>query len=430
MKGSGMRVLIVAGNISRRMGGEAVLPFHLARELSARGVETHALTHARVRDEILESPLANTVRFHFVEDASVEKALNFLGERAPPSLRDIVFNTAIGLSTMRRLADAARRLEKETAFDLIHQPTPVSPMSPSFLTGLQAPLIIGPMNGAMRFPPAFERDYARGADKAAAAGRALARLANRLAPGKKEAARLLVANDRTRRGLPANISDDRVLLMAENGVDLDDWPAPILDGERSPEIVFVGRLLWLKGVDMLIDAFAKTPSPLKLVIIGDGPERAALEERAKAAAPGRVRFTGFLPHAEIQKTLARATALAFPSLRDCGGAVILEAFASGTPAIAVDWGGPQDYVTAETGVLIEPRGRDYVVSELSEAMTRFAENPAEVERMGAAGRRRVETHFSWFAKADDYIRLYESVIADATSRSACAAPENAATSAR
>ena len=166
-----MRALIVAANISARMGGEAILPWHYVRELSALGVEVHALTHARVREEISDGPLADAAAFHYVEDAALERFLHQLGEITPGALRETVFNTAISAVTLARMGRKARALERETSFDVIHQPTPVSPQLPSFLTGMRAPVVIGPLNGGMDYPPAFEKDYARGSSAAVAVAR-------------------------------------------------------------------------------------------------------------------------------------------------------------------------------------------------------------------------------------------------------------------
>ncbi|HBS33816.1 MAG TPA: hypothetical protein DEA50_01895 [Parvularcula sp.] len=103
-----MRVLIVAGNISARMGGEAVIPLHYIRELTALGCEVHALTHARVRAEIQAHPMWRADRFHFIEDAAAEKAIYAAGKKAPGALRETLFMSGVGLVTQRRLAGRAR----------------------------------------------------------------------------------------------------------------------------------------------------------------------------------------------------------------------------------------------------------------------------------------------------------------------------------
>src|SRR5205085_7085741 len=110
--------------------------------------------------------------------------------------------------------------------------------------------------------------------------------------------------------------------------------------------VYVGRLVDWKRVDLLIHACAKLSGRLNfnLDVVGDGPLRAALEEQVRhSSLTGHVRFHGRLPQATAADTLRKADALVLPSMRECGGAVVLEAMASGVPVIAANWGGPADY---------------------------------------------------------------------------------------
>jgi len=406
-----VRILIVANNISMRMGGEAVLPYHYLRELKEMGVDFHALAHARVRDELKASALWEEGRFHFVEDAPIEKAVNKLSKLAPQAVRDRIFMSAIAAITGARLARRARRLAAERKIDIIHQPTPVSPKFPSFLTDMPAPVVIGPMNGGMTFPPAFEKAYAQGSTGAVGAARALSGVMNRLIRGKLTAARILVANERTLTALPSVIDRSRVAILQENGVDLKIWDGAEIGKPQQPVFAFVGRLVWLKGVDLLFEAFRKIPPAARLLIIGDGPERARLERlAADPAFGGRIEFLGFKPQKEIRDILAGATALILPSLHECGGAVILEAFACRTPAIATDWGGPKEYVTAETGILVPPDGRQSFIDGLAAAMAKLSSDPALAARMGEAARRHVAANFSWRAKALQMMEIYKAAI--------------------
>ncbi len=409
-----MRILIVAPNISMRMGGEAVLPYHYVREFQRAGVDVFALTHARVRDELRQSELWREGAFHFVEDTLAEKSIFAVGKRAPGGVADALFNPMIAMVTMQRLGARARALSREMTFDVVHQPIPVSPQFPSFLTGVDAPVIIGPMNGAMNFPAGFERDYSQGSEISVRAGRALSGVANTLVAGKRSAARILVSNERTRAALPSAIDRSRVGFTTDNGVDLDLWTLPRVDRETPPLFMFVGRLIRLKAVDILIDAFAKLEAPARLVIIGDGPERGRLEAQAARVrnSAQAIEFLGFRPQSDIRDVLARATALVFPSLRDCGGAVIIEAFACRTPVIASDWGGPQDYVTPDTGILVPPTDRASLVDGIAAAVSALAKDPARVSKMGDAARRVVEERYSWKAKAHEMIDLYGRVIAE------------------
>ncbi|MBI1391643.1 MAG: glycosyltransferase [Alphaproteobacteria bacterium] len=406
-----MRVLIVAPNISRRMGGEAVIPFHYVRELSALGVEAHALTHARVREELEAEPSLDPSRIHFVEDSSAERLIYRTGRLVPASLSDATFGMALGLLTMERLRSEAKSLVQRLDVQIVHQPTPVSPQMPSPLDDLGAPVVIGPMNGGMNYPPAFERDYGGGAPAVVAAGRRFARLGNKVFAGKRNAVRLLAANARTRNALHQATGATDVGILVENGVDLNLWTPAAKPPPTRLHFVFVGRLIKWKAVDILLEAFARVDGHARLSIVGDGPERAFLERLSvELGVADRVSFTGFLPQPQIRDALHDATALVLSSLYECGGAVVLEAFACARPAIATAWGGPEDYITPETGILVKPESRTAMVEGFAAAMSRMGANPSLAETMGYAARLRAEQNFSWSAKARKMLAIYSSLV--------------------
>jgi glycosyltransferase involved in cell wall biosynthesis len=293
---------------------------------------------------------------------------------------------------------------------------PVSPREPSMLFGLGAPVVIGPMNGGMDYPPAFRRQ--RGAMERAllALGRAAASGLNTVMPGKRRAAALLVANARTRRALPAGVCAN-VVELVENGVDLSLWrPVGVPAAPAAmPAFAFVGRLVDWKAVDLLLRAFQRAlqAHPMTLVVIGDGVERAALERLAGElgiaaphdGAPG-VRFLGWLAQADCAQRLAAADALVLPSLLECGGAVVLEAMALGKPVVATAWGGPLDYLDEECGLLVPPTGRDALVQGLADAMVRLAASPALRRTLGRNGLEKVRRDYDWEVKVDRMLEVY------------------------
>jgi glycosyltransferase involved in cell wall biosynthesis len=214
-----------------------------------------------------------------------------------------------------------------------------------------------------------------------------------------------------------------VTLLTDNGVDLDVWSPSQVARETPPTFVFAGRLIRLKGVDLLIEAFARLQTSARLLIVGDGEERLRLEALAAArtSVARPIEFAGFRPQTELRDILARASALVLPSLRECGGAVILEAFACRTPAIATAWGGPKDYVTPESGFLVAPDSREDFIRGLTAAMHRLAVDPALVEKMGEAARALVEARFSWSAKARAILAIYEEVVRECAPTASAAA---------
>ncbi len=98
-----------------------------------------------------------------------------------------------------------------------------------------------------------------------------------------------------------------------------------------------------------------------------------------------------------------------PSLRDCGGAVVLEAMASALPVIATAWGGPMDYLDSSCGILVPAPDPDTFVRSLADAMVRLATEPSLRDQLGHAGRRRVLAEFDWERKMDYMLKVYRAV---------------------
>ncbi len=406
------RVLIVADNASAQFGGEAILPLKYFTLLARRGRDVRLITHARNRDALraLVPDLAG--RISYSPDTWLHRALWRIGARFPGPIRDHLFGNLMGLVTGWQQRRMARDMVRVGLADVVHQPIPVSPAAPSLLFGLGAPVIIGPMNGGMSYPPGYEDFESRAARLFVALGRPLAGLVNRLIPGKRRAALLLVANERTRRALPVN--GRPVVDLVENGVDFTLWPDP---GPKAPRsgplrLVFMGRLVPLKAVDVTLHALARVlaehgAGAATLDILGDGPERPALESLTDALGlRSSVRFHGFLPQSVCAGHLAQADALILASLHECGGAVVLEAMAMGLAVIASDWGGPAEYLDETCGIRVAPAPRDGFADRLAAAIARLAADPALTMAMGTAGAVRARAGYDWEHKIEVIETLY------------------------
>lgn len=420
---SEFRVAIVAEHASSRFGGEASLPLHYFRVLRERGAAVWLVVHARTRPELQER-FPGESRIRYVEDTALHRALWRAGRWLPRRIELFTTGWLLRLATQWCQRGIVRRLIAQEGVNIVHQPIPVSPKEPSLLFGLGVPVVIGPMNGGIDFPPAFRRMQSRAVTAFIALGRRASAQLNRLLPGKLRAAALLVANERTLQALPAGCRG-QVLQIAENGVDLSLW-RPI--GTRSDaacvHFVFMGRLVDWKAVDLLVRAFVQVSAeaPVTLTVAGDGPERPALELAcrdagvlaASAGASGKVWFAGWMSQADCALLLAGADVLVLPSLMECGGAVVLEAMASGKPVVATDWGGPPDYLDASCGILVRPDSSVSMVSQLSAAMLSLAQDGARRTAMGQAGRARVEREFDWDVKVDQVCALYRRLLAATT----------------
>jgi len=406
------RVLIVTEHASFRFGGEAILPAHYFKGLRDRGVECWLITHERTRPE-LDAAFANDRdRITYVPDTRLVKTLYRLSKPLPDRLSYFTLGWLIRLLNQRTARKLARRLVAEHRIDVVHQPIPVSPKEPTLLHTLGAPLVIGPMNGGMHYPPDYahyDRLAVRLFGRAAAA---LVPLLHAIMPGKRRAAMLLVANDRTRAALP--IKHPRIETLVENGVDLRLWQPRSYPADAAPaaptRFLFAGRLIRLKGVDLLLEATRLVRDrghSIHLEIAGDGPLRADLERKAAALnLTDTVTFAGWVDQAALASRMAAADVFVLPSLHECGGAVVLEAMATALPTIALDWGGPADYLDTETGLLLPPAPRGRLIASLADAMAALATDPARRRTMGEAARRKVEREYDWNQKIDRILACY------------------------
>lgn len=418
------KVAIVTSHASLQMGGEAALAVHHFRWLLTRHVPVYLLCHARARQELQQLFPQAQSRIFYVKDTWLHVLLWKLGQCLPQRVRDATTGVLMKWLTQRQQLPIIKALVQAHQIDVVHQSMPVSPKAPSCLVGLGVPVVMGPMNGGMDYPPGLAHREPRWVRALVHLGRGLSSLAHRWLPGKLQADVLLVANERTRQALPQGTTG-RVLEMVENGVDLSQWPArqwplPAL----QPEVLrycFVGRLVHWKAVDLLLRAFAvarrQSAQPLRLDIVGDGPQASALHKLAKhlqlsvaqRGNPADVVFHGWLDQADCSQTLMGCDALVLPSLLECGGAVVLEAMASALPVIATDWGGPADYLDASCGVLVSVASESALVAGLADGMRVLAHDAALRRRMGLRGRQKVAQEHAWHLKIGHMLALYTEI---------------------
>lgn len=404
-----LNILIVCEHASNIFGGEAMLPLNYFRLLSQTQHQVYLITHERVKSSISQIPEINQQHVYYIPDTWMHKWLHRYSVFLPERVRVVIVGTLMHLITQIYQWKVARRVIREKQIDVIHEPAPVSATQPSAMFGLGVPVIIGPMNGGMTFPKAFEYMSGR-LEKVVYKLVGLATtFYNLLIPGKLFAKRLLVANLRTADSLPA-FKMGEVVELVENGVFTTlDTPHYHHNRERI-NVLFVGRLVDWKAVDIVIDAVGITKQPVNLIIVGDGDERATLEQQVKSNGYHHVRFTGMVPHAEVNRYYDEADIFVLPSVRECGGAVVLEAMARGLPVIATNWGGPADYITTETGYLVDPVSREHMVQAFASHIDMLATNPERRYQIGQAAIQRVKQHFMWDQKIQTMIQHYQHVV--------------------
>jgi len=209
--------------------------------------------------------------------------------------------------------------------------------------------------------------------------------------------RIVCVSDYMRRDVAARGFPDRQLTTIYNGVELPQ--GPVKDGDF---ILSLGRLVRLKGLDVLIRAMKHTRCQLN--ICGEGPERKRLEGLShRLGLTDRIDFLGWVSEAEKHRLLSECRMFVIPSLHEAYGMVAAEAMAYGKPVIASDTGGLPE-VVGDAGVLV-PTGD---VEGLARAINALDGDQEGRDRLGRAARERMRA-FTWDEIADRTEELYLEV---------------------
>jgi len=211
-----------------------------------------------------------------------------------------------------------------------------------------------------------------------------ARAATRWATGR--GASVIAVSDYLRRRLVSQLPalSGRVDVI-DCGVDLDRFRGGDAAAARAslgwtgepPFCLCVGTLEERKNVVRLVQAFTRLESG-SLAFVGDGPLRGEVE----AAADERVRLVGRVPHDEVAEWVTACDVLCQPSTEEPLGQALLEAMASERPVLATEVGGPPEFVTPGTGILVDPESHDSIEAGLREAASLSSPNP-EARRVAA-----------------------------------------------
>jgi glycosyltransferase involved in cell wall biosynthesis len=399
--GKGLRVLFIVTAYPRHEG-DVITPWmaEAIRQLSLRGVAVEVLapSYKGGRDHSIDGVPVHRFRY-------APRALEQLthDQTAPDRVRERPAYLGVVPSYVVAGSLAAVRLARTGRFDVLHAFWPI----PHGLLGLAArsasgvPLVctffgaeLSWVGKDLPFLSPILRRIARSSDGVTTNSLHTARLLARYA------------------------GEDIAPAVVPFGAAVEatrEIPAYRPDPSRPFEMLFVGRLVERKGVHRLLDAVARFPKAraARLHLVGDGPDRAALQARAEAhGLHDRVIFHGFVSEEEKRRRLASCDVLVLPAVIDAKGdtegqgVVLLEAMTFGKPVAASRVGGIVEAVEdGVTGLLVPPDDPHALASALFAVM----DDIPRARRMGVAGRFVVEQRFSWEAIAGSLESVYHRV---------------------
>lgn len=187
---------------------------------------------------------------------------------------------------------------------------------------------------------------------------------------------------------------------------------PSSDTSSATKFLFIGRLVYYKGCDVLLEAFAKMENKeAHLTLVGGGPMKEELEAMAKTyGIEDRVHMLGSIPYGDLLQQIAECDVFVLPSSErtEAFGIVQIEAMAYGKPVINTNLPTGVPYVSLheKTGLTVEPKD----VEGLTGAMDRLANDAPLREKFGKAARKRVEEEYKLSSVLDRIYAEYERVL--------------------
>lgn len=415
------KVLILAENCNPEWPSLPIVGYKYARALT-EVADVTLVTHVRNRENIekaADPELAGRVTY--IDNEWIAKPLYRLatwlrgGDQVAWSTNQIMAYLPY-VAFERQVLQTFRKSLLQGDFDLVHRITPMSPTLPSYVAGrVKQPFVIGPLNGNLAWPEAFRGEQKRERER-------LRKLRDiyRYLPFSRttfsKAKVILAAFQHTIDDLPKAVRP-RIINVPEIGFDETMFHSKgrsvPFAGSGPKRFLFAGRLVPYKVPEAAVRAFC-TSEMLKghvLHVLGDGPEQPRLEAIvAEAGAEDRVIFEGRKTQTEVADFMRRSDAFIFPSIRELGAGVVIEAMACGTVCLVTDYGAPGHLAANGRGVQVPLQPLEGLVEGYRAAMEGCLSEPERHAAMAQAGEDYANAHYTWGAKARFTADIYGDVL--------------------
>jgi glycosyltransferase involved in cell wall biosynthesis len=414
-----MKVLIIAEEANPEWVSVPLIGWNYSRAI-ANEVKCTVVTQIRNKEALIKKGLIPDKDFITIDSEFIAKPLfnfsDFLTGKGKGWTTRMAFSYFYYPFFERLIWKKLGKRIKAGEFDIVHRIVPLSPTQPSLLAKKchkqNIPFILGPLNGGLPWPRDFDKERRREKEWLS-----YIRNVYKFLPGYKSTRKFASAIIYGSKSTGAQIEQkyhSKCFFMPENGIDIERFSGKREKKVGSPiKAIFIGRLVPYKGADMLLRGFrnAIISGKIDLSIVGDGPEKESLEQLAvNLGISDKVVFHGWVNHSEVQNYLIDSDILSFPSIREFGGGVVLEAMALGVMPLIVDYGGPAELVTPECAMTIPLGDKENIIKGLSEKAEYLINNPEKIDTLGAKAREIVQKQFTWEKKAQKTLSLYKWIL--------------------
>lgn len=395
-----MNILLSALSCSPQLGSEALVGYHAVHALSSR-FHTVVITSAQMQAP--EGVMSRTIPVHFHEP------------------NDVGLAQLLWFELRQRLV--IERLLRAHAFGVIHRVTP-SGYKASLLPVPSVPFAVGPLLASDRPPESFHSVFQPCLPRAYSVAQSVARIAHGIARRAfdrfstldrliENAAVIFVGTELTRRRLPAHLHS-RCRLVPYSGVEHDQFTPPVTRRRsRRPQLLFVGRVVPYKGVELLLRAVAtaRRRCQFDLKIVGGGYtayRRYCQRLSASLKLTKTVTFIDHQPRNTLAEVYRGADVFCMPSIETYGIA-LLEAMSSGCAPLVSDFNGPGEIVKPGTGIKVPLKTPDQFIEEYAEGIIRFVHDAGLRDEVGAKARDHVVRCHDWKRIEASLLEIYDQV---------------------
>lgn len=413
-----LRVLVLADDCNPEWPSLPVVGYKAARAIADYADVTVA-THVRNRPN-LERAGFGQAKVEYIDNEYIAKGMYKLNTWLRGG-NQVGWTTHIAMNYPSYLAfewEVWRRFRpalEAGEFDVVHRLTPMSPTLPSPIASVcPVPFVIGPLNGGLAWPADYAPERAREKE-----WMVKLREAHRILPFYQstfdKSAAILAAFRHTAQDLPER-ARERIVNFPEVGIDAELFH-PQSRRRQTPNsrltFLFAGRLVPYKLPSLVVDCFARSAvlRGHRLLIVGDGPEREAMERKVnEAQLGGSVQLLGQRSQAEVGELMRQSDVFVFPSIRELGAGVVAEAMASGLCCAAVDYGGPAELLANGRGVKVPLAAPEPLTRGFIQALEQLAASPEQVHACGEKARSYALSMLTWDVKAQFMIDLYQRAV--------------------
>ena len=289
-----------------------------------------------------------------------------------------------------------------------------------YLWKLKIPFIFGPVGGGQETPTALKM-YIQGHEKGELF-RSFMNTVTTITPNYRKALgkAILVysSNDETTEVLSRRLRNgdkEKLVQLTELCIDesyLDSRASVKRNDNDTVHIIVAGRLIYRKGIQLLIDAlpFIHAKKPYVLDVFGEGNQLNLLISRVKELGlQNNVVFHGKVDFNEMQKYYAESDIYVLPSLRESTGTAVFEAMANKLPVVTLNQNGAKYIVEDDAGILIDINSQEQILSDMGKALSLLIDDYDLRSRLGNNGYEKLKKYYTWSARAKQMNEVYQNV---------------------